>query len=181
MDFKGQASIEFIFVLVFMFVLLVGVILPLGQTFRSSLDDVGRAGSLSSSVKQVEYSLRLLTNTQASGQQEVSVFIPRNSNFTCDPGTDELSMSLPLALPVFTTEGIVPASCVELDADPVYAMICEKAILVPDDVDLRCGSSTSLPFVLETGGAGFTQTLILESTYDGALSPPYVVDVRTGG
>lgn len=181
MSSRGQASIEFIFVLVFMFVIIVGVILPLSQTFQSSMDDVGRAGSLSGSVKQVEYSLRLLTNTHASGKQSVGVFIPRDSNFSCDPVADELMMSLPLALPVFNTDGTVPSTCTLITDPTDYAMVCEKLIVIPDSVDLRCGASTSIPFVLETGGAGFTQTFTFESTYDALIDPPYVVDIRTGG
>lgn len=181
MHSRGQASIEFIFVLVFMFVIIVGVILPLSQTFQSSLDDVGRAGSLSGGVKQVEYSLRLLTNTHAPGKQVVGIFIPRDSNFSCDPVADELSMTLPLALPVFNTDGSVPSSCTLLSDSSAYAMVCEKQVAVPSSVDLRCGASTTLPFLIETGGAGFTQSFTFESTYDALAVPPYVVDIRTGG
>lgn len=181
MHSRGQASIEFIFVLVFMFVLLVGVILPLGQTFQSSLDDVGRAGSLSSSVKQIEYTFRLLTSTHADGQQSIGVFIPRDSNFSCNPQTDTITMSLPLALDVFKTDGGVPSSCVELSDSSEYAMVCTKNIPLPPSVDITCAGDNTLPFVIETGGLGFTQTFTLESSFTASPVPSYTVDVRTGG
>lgn len=181
MHSRGQASIEFIFVLVFMFVLLVGVILPLGQTFQSSLDDVGRAGALSSSVKQLEYSFALLASTQASGKQVVGVFIPRDSNVTCNPTTNVLQFSLPLALPVFNTDGTTPSSCVDLGDDSEYSMVCTKTVALPSTIDLTCEGEAALPFTLETGGLGFTQSVTLDSVYTATGTPPYVIDLRTGG
>jgi hypothetical protein len=181
MHSRGQASIEFIFVLVFMFVLLVGVILPLGLKFQSSLDDVGRAGAVASGVKQVQYTLGLMTSTHAGGRQVVGFFIPRDSNFSCDPSGNTLSVSLPLALPVFDTNGSVPSSCVQLTDDPSYSMRCVKQILVPFSVDLTCGGSATDSFVIETGGAGFTQDFAFGSTYNSLQPKPYVIDVRTEG
>ncbi len=181
---RGQASIEFIFVMVFMFVIIAGIILPLSQSFQSSLTDVGRAGSVSSGVKQVEYTLRLLSGTNAKGKQVVGIFLPRDTSFLCDPSLDDVNISLPLALSVFNTDGSVPPSCVLQEESSPYAMICEKSVPIPSSVDITCGGSSVDSFVIETGGVGFTQSFTFQAEYTPSALPPslpYVIDIRPGG
>jgi hypothetical protein len=177
---KGQASIEFVLVLVFMLVLITGIIVPLSQRIQFSLDDVGRAAAVSEGVKQLESTFGLMTGMNGDGKQQLSVFLPKGSVLLCDPAGDDLNITLPLHFSVFNSDGSIPPSCIQNAISTPFAMECQKKVVIPPSSDLHCGGSSTESFVIETGAAGFAQSFWVGVDYLSGPSPLYTIDVNAG-
>ncbi|MFH0970913.1 MAG: TadE family protein [Candidatus Diapherotrites archaeon] len=177
---RGQASIEFIFVLLFMLVIVMGIIVPLGQKLQHSLDDVGRAGSVAKGVSQFDSAFRMMVGSNSDSRQIVSVFLPKGSTFVCDPVKNDVNITLPLHLNVFNSDGSVPSSCIQLLGSGDFLMECSKKITLPPNTDLHCGGSGIDDYAIETGAVGFAQSFRIGVKYTSTMFPPYVIDVNTG-
>lgn len=166
MDNSGQASIEFILVLLFMLVMVISIVIPLGQTMQNALQDVSTVGSLSSGSSKIQQSISLLTSIPGDSRQVMDIYLPRDTNWLCDPAKNEITITFALNSKVFDLNGSVPANCTD---SVTSKMTCVKRIVVSPH-DLSCQGQAVANFGLEVSGAGFSQRFAIGSKYQSTTS-----------
>ncbi len=177
---KGQASLEFILVLIFMLVIMGSVVAPLGQRAQFALDDVSKAGFADAGLKVIRSVVGNMTLVPGNSRQLVDVYLPPGSFFACSNKDNNVGIIFPLNSDVFDATGNAPVNCVE-NPDPLLtssAMLCSKSFIFPPSATLRCQGDPLLlgSFVIQTGQVGFSQHFKLESRYDSSSSPAYIID-----
>lgn len=177
---RGQASLEFILVLIFMLVIIVAVIVPLGQRIQFAMDDVSKVSFSDAGLNLIQSTLNNLLLSPGTSRQFVDVYLPKGSFLACDNALGSVSITFPLHTDVFDATGAIPADCVD-NTNPLLpdvAMFCSKSVSFPASAELRC-QGDALPagsFLLETGQSGFSQRFRMFSRYSPGATPPYVVD-----
>lgn len=177
---KGQASLEFILVLIFMLVIVSAVVVPLGQRAQFAMDDVSKAGFADAGLKLISVVVENITLAPGNSRQVVDIYLPPGSFFNCTNVSGTLEILFPLNSDVYDATGNVPVNCDE-DPDPLLTnatMLCSKSYVFPLSTTLRCqgDSQPSGTFSIQTGQVGFSQHFKIESKYDSASFPPYVID-----
>lgn len=177
---RGQASLEFILVLIFMLVIVGAVIVPMGQRAQFALQDVSTVGFADSGLNRLDTVFRAISSTPGAVRQLPEVFIPAGVALACDSSSRQISFIFPLNRSVFDSTGNVPPSCVET---PLLStpMSCTKSLSLPAYVDLRCQGSAdpNATFLLESGQRGFTQRFRVFSRYFPSAPIRYVIDFNS--
>lgn len=171
MNNHGQASIEFVLVLLFMLVMVLSIVIPLGQSMQEALDDVRTVGSLSAGVSKIDHTTSLFLSIPGDNSQVLDLYLPPDTNWLCDPSSNEISVTFALNSPVYNTDGSVPSTCKDPNdpANPgLLLMTCTKVVAINSPHVLSCQQSAS-NFGLEVGSSGFTQRFILSTEYDSIL------------
>jgi len=174
---RGQASLEFILVLIFMLVIVGAVIVPMGQRAQSALQDVSTAGFADAGLSRLDTVFRAISSTPGPVRQTPEIFIPAGVGLLCDRSSRQVSIIFPLRRSVFDATGNVPSSCIETSS-LITPMSCTKSLTLPAYVDLRCQGSAdpSASFLLESGQRGFTQRFRVVARYFPSAPFRYVVD-----
>lgn len=171
---RGQASLEFILVLVFMLVIMAAIIVPLGQRSQYALEDVSKAGFVSSAISRIDNTITSMTIIPGSSRQLVDIYLPKGVSFVCNPaGTDNnVGIIFPLNSPVFDSTGNVPPDCVDNSPSP---MLCTKYFVFPSYVDLHCQGDSAQGYRVDTGQVGFSQQFRITGRQ---TTPPlsYIID-----
>ena len=163
MHSRGQASIEFVLVLVFMLAIIVSVILPLGEKARFAMEDVAQIGSVSPGLQQFQAGMGRMLSADSNAVQRISIYLPKGSVYTCQPGTNPSSPSsgiqftLSFHSKIFTPAGDIPPGC----ADALDGMSCVKSISIPSGIIFRCQGLPSTPQTIEAGESGFLQPFVM--------------------
>lgn len=177
---RGQASLEFILVLIFMLVIIVAVIVPLGQRIQFAMEDVSKVSFSDAGLNLIQSTLNNLLLSPGTSRQFVDVYLPKGSSLACDNLTGSINITFPLNTDVFDATGSIPLDCSD-NTDPfkpTVAMFCSKSVSFPASAELRCqGDALSTGgFLLETGQAGFSQRFRMFARYFPGGTPLYVVD-----
>lgn len=176
---SGQASIEFILVLIFMLIVVTGIILPLGQRLQMALDDVSKIGSVSTGLKRLSGNFDAALATNGDSKQFLDFFLPKGTSLTCDPVAKTVSVDVPIHTPVYNLDGTEISECQPYNTPPADpAMICTKTYAVPTSVTFKCQGSLQNSFALEAGAAGFSQRLRVTANYGGS-PPTYTINFST--
>ncbi len=180
MNHSGQASMEFVLVLVFMLVIVAAIVLPLGQTLQYALEDVSVTGHISSGINRIESSVSTMTIIPGNSRQDLDFFLPGNTRVLCNSVDNNVGFYFELKTSVFDASGAVPAGCTENGIGSVPAMSCVKYYVFPPSADLRCQGSATDEFVLESGQTGFSQNFRLGSKYAPGIPnvPSYTIDLN---
>jgi len=174
---RGQASLEFVLVLIFMLVIMSAIIVPLGQRSQNALDDVSKAGFASSGLSHVEYTISNMLLVPGGSRQIIDVFLPVGATFSCDPVANLVNITFPLNRDVFDITGTAPPECVDnVSPNIPPEMVCTKAFVFPAYANLHCQGDPSSGYMIETGQNGFTQRFNIHSYYISGSSTSYVVD-----
>lgn len=177
---RGQASIEFILVLIFMLVVVSGVIVPLGQRLQFALEDVSRAGNVSAAHSHIEADMAALLSTPSDGLLIRDLYLPKGASLNCKPTEGSIDLTFSLNRSVFRLDGSVPPSCTQNPSGSAIAMFCTLRLAVPADATLECQGSPTDSFTVDTGAAGFTQRFSVGSTYTSGNPGTFVIDFSTG-
>ncbi len=173
MNTKGQASIEFVLVLMFMLVMVLSIVIPLGQKMQNALDDVRTVGSLSAGLTKIENTKSLFLSIPGDNSQLLDIYLPPDTNWLCNPAANEISVTFALNSPVYNNDGSVPDGCKDPN-DIAYPglllMTCTKFVEIASPHILSCQKSSE-DFGLEVGSSGFTQRFVLATTYDSVSDP----------
>lgn len=177
---KGQASLEFILVLIFMLVIVSAVVVPLGQRAQFAMDDVSKAGFADAGLKLIGSVVGNITLAPGNSRQVVDIYLPPGSYFNCTNSNRTVEILFPLNSDVYDATGTAPVNC---DENPPAAltsaaMLCSKSFVFPSSVKLQCQGDPLLTgkFSIQTGQVGFSQHFKIESKYDSAVFPPYSID-----
>ncbi len=172
MNARGQASIEFVLVLLFMLVMLLSIVFPLGQTMQNALTDVRTVGSLSAGLTKIDHTISLFTSISGNNRQVLDLYLPPDTNWLCDPVGNKISVTFMLNNPVYNLDGTVPSMCKDPSdqtANPgLQHMICTKTIDVAP-YDLSCQGDKTKNFGLEVSSSGFAQRFAVGTIYS---TPP---------
>lgn len=174
---RGQASLEFVLVLIFMLVIMSAIIVPLGQRSQNALDDVSKAGFARSGLSHVEYTISNMLLVPGGSRQIIDVFLPVGATFSCDPVANDVNISFPLNRDVFDITGTAPPECVDnFSPNTPPEMVCSKAFDFPPYADLHCQGDPANGYLIETGQNGFTQRFNIRAYYVPGPAISYVVD-----
>lgn len=181
MNARGQASLEFILVLIFMLVIMVAVMVPLGQRVEHAMDDVSKTGFVDAGLKIISSTTGTMINTPGSSRQLIDIYLPKGSSFFCDNSDNNVGITFPLNSDVFDATGNAPVNCIENPSDPAIAMLCSKGVQFPSFVELRCQSNPipTSSFIIDTGQTGFSQKFRILSTYFPGGNPRYIIDFNS--
>lgn len=184
---KGQASIEFVLILLLALIIVMTIIVPLGERLQQSMEDVAKVGSLTSDLERIDQLFATLGAQQdANASQTITLFLPKHSRFICVPGnssTGYLSVATQLYRPVFNYDGsdisgslgpqnLLVHGC---SAATVTPYECARQILLPDRFNqLLCNAESRTPFIVQSGSRGFSQTLRIDVVYPQSGSFPDV-------
>ncbi len=163
MNARGQASIEFVLVLVFMLAIIASVILPLGEKARFAMEDVSQVGSVSPGLQQFQSTLTRILSADSNAVQHISIYFPPASTYLCRPGTNPVSppagiqFTFSFHSKIFTAAGDIPPGCV----DALEGMSCAKFIPIPDGIVFRCQGLPSTLQTIEAGESGFLQSFAM--------------------
>ncbi len=175
---RGQASLEFILVLIFMLVIMAAVVVPLGQRVQFAMDDVSKVGFADAGLKVIASSISNMTIIPGDSRQIVDIYLPKGSTFFCNNNGKNVGITFPLNSDVFDATGQAPADCVENPSDPAIAMLCSKDFVFPSFVELRCqgDAAPDASFTLDVGQSGFTQTFRMAGRYFSSGNFRYIID-----
>lgn len=173
---RGQASLEFILVLIFMLVIMAAVVVPLGQRAQFALEDVSKTGFASSALHRAEFTLSTIASIPGGSRQNIDFFLPRGTSFVCNPVDDEVGIIFPLNTDVFDSTGSVPLNCTDFPSPSIPSMSCTKYVVLPPSVDLHCQGDIDSNYYIDAGQNGFTQTFTIRGYYTASGSPPYIID-----
>mgnify|MGYP001619207477 CR=1 FL=1 len=155
----GQASFEFILVLTFVLAVLIALVVPLGTNAQHALDDVFRASSLASNVRQLNSAVNLAELQGGDSVQWLSLYLPADTNVECHIASgandsDRIVFQVQFHKRVFDASGAEPGQCYSSGTQ----MTCVKSVVIPSSLDFKCqGAGQS--FILESGESGFAQNV----------------------
>lgn len=164
---RGQASFEFILVLLFVLTILMVLILPMGQSTQRAMEDVFRASTLSRNMSQLESALERAQLQGSDSLQPLEWYLPRDSNVLCHFATspsdvNRISFTVLFSKKVFQASGINIPGCVD---DPnALTMPCTRSIILPPQLALQCQQSATTDFFLNAEEKGFNQPFALRYT-----------------
>jgi hypothetical protein len=173
---RGQASLEFILVLIFMLVIMAAVVVPLGQRAQFALEDVSKTGFVSSALHRAEFTISTMTSIPGGSRQNIDFFLPRGTSFVCNPVDNNVGIIFPLNTDVFDSTGSVPVNCTDFPSPAFPSMSCTKYVVFPPSADLHCQGETDTSYLIDAGQNGFTQTFTIRGYYSASGSPPYIID-----
>ena len=102
---RGQASLEFILVLIFMLVIMAAVVVPLGQRVQFAMDDVSKVGFADAGLKVIASSISNMTIIPGDSRQIVDIYLPKGSTFFCNNNGKNVGITFPLNPDVFDATG----------------------------------------------------------------------------
>lgn len=173
---RGQASLEFTLVLIFMMVIMAAIIVPLGQRSQNALEDVSSASFARAGLSHIDYTISNMTTIPGGSRQIIDVYLAKGMVFSCDPVANRVSLVFPLHSDVFDASGNVPSGCVDNLPPAVPTMQCTKEFVFPSTSDLHCQGDPSASFSVETGSAGFSQRFNIRSYYKTGAGSLYIID-----
>jgi uncharacterized protein (UPF0333 family) len=174
---RGQASLEFVLVLIFMLVIMSAVIVPLGQRSQNALEDVSKAGFARSGLSHIEYTISNMLLVPGDSRQIIDIYLPEGTIFSCDPVLNDVNITFPLNRDVFEITGAVPSECVDnIAPNTPPEMVCSKTFDFPSYADLHCQGDPNNGYDVSTGQNGFTQRFNIRSYYVPGPIISYEVD-----
>lgn len=177
---RGQASIEFVLVLIFMLVIVSAVVLPLGQRMQYAMEDVSSAGFISRGLDRVVSTTNLMSAVPGGTRLTIEVYFPSNTTFVCNPLDNNVGFIFPLHTDVFDAGGQPPVECDETFSTPEYGMRCSKYFVFPPTIDLHCQGNALTGYAVDSGEFGYAQSFIMRSKFVAGNSPPYTLDFNAG-
>ncbi len=161
---RGQASFEFILVLLFVLTILMVLILPMGQSTQRAMEDVFRASMLSRNMSQLDSALERAQLQGSDSLQPLEWYLPRDSNVLCHIASspsdvNRISFTVLFSKKVFQASGVTIPGCVD-DPNSNF-MPCTKSIVFPSSLALRCQQSAVVDFFLNAEEKGFNQSFAL--------------------
>ncbi len=165
---RGQASLEFILVLIFMLVIMAGVVVPLGQRAQFALDDVSKVGFADAGLKLIGSTVNNMLMVPGTSRQIIDVYLPKGSSFFCSNRDKNVGFTIPLNTDVFDVTGQAPLNCDENPSDPSIAMLCSKGFQFPSFTTLQCQGDPDpdASFTISAGQSGFSQGFRIISRYN---------------
>ncbi|MBP2045234.1 class III signal peptide-containing protein [Methanobacterium aggregans] len=95
MDVKGQASVEYLLLILVILVILGTVTIPMIGSSVNSSSDVSKASDAKAAVDTIANAADLVYANGPGSKRTLSVYIPKHNDFTT--GTDGISMTVPLS------------------------------------------------------------------------------------
>ncbi|MFA5931221.1 MAG: hypothetical protein WC821_02835 [archaeon] len=123
---KGQAAIEFIFIILIVVVYIVTVTMPLVKEGQNALSDVENISRINNETQKIANTISDLSTQGINSKQTLIVFLPEQSKIDCN--TTGLNYDLNLKQQPY------PAQC------PIG--ICSKDFNTPSNLTLACGVET---------------------------------------
>lgn len=179
MGSRGQASFEFILVLLFVLTILMVLILPMGQNTQRAMEDVFRASTLSRNMSQLESAFERAQLQGSDSLQPLEWYLPKDSNVLCHFATsasdvNRISFTVLFSKKVFQASGANIPGCVD---DPLaLSMPCTRTIIIPSTIALQCQQSSTTDFFLNAEEKGFYQPFALRYTAPVAPSTTPTLD-----
>jgi uncharacterized protein (UPF0333 family) len=160
MDARGQASFEFILVLMFVLTIVIVLIVPLGQTTQQAMEDVFRASTVASNLRSVDNAISLARIQGAASQQTFSLYLPKDSNVDCHISTGandpaQVRFAIQFSKKVFDAGGSVPAGCIDLGAASTQ-MTCTKSVRIPSNFIFTCQGAAQ-DYSINAADRGYAQ------------------------
>jgi hypothetical protein len=145
---KGQAALEFIFLVLVVVVYIVTVTMPLSKDTQNALTDVETISRANNETQKIINSINSLSIMGEGSKQTLTVFIPENTFIYCSD--KNISFEVKLKQPPY------PIQC--------STGTCKKVFLIPSTITLNCGlqlitGPTKIELILERSESkiAFTQ------------------------
>ena len=122
---KGQASIEFLLVIVIALLFILAVIEPAATRATSSINDVSNLAKITTSVDKLANSVQYAANSAAGTKQTVKIIIPPGAAILCEGISPPYGVKGQYTL---TSAGTAPVTACETDGDGDAAK-CTKKVL----------------------------------------------------
>ncbi|MBU0636561.1 hypothetical protein KKE06_06050 [Candidatus Micrarchaeota archaeon] len=141
---KGQISIEFMLLLVFLLLYLSSSILPSVYLAAASTQEVESIGQARIAAQKIVSTVNRLQDQTSGAKQTITIFVPKDANILCNSAPDnEIGFSYQLQGTTHT-----PATACENDDDnPADSSKCTKIITV-NTTTLGCEKDPIDPLVL---------------------------------
>ncbi|MFA5125575.1 MAG: class III signal peptide-containing protein [archaeon] len=145
---RGQAALEFIFLILVVVVYIVTVTMPLSRDTQSALSDVETLSRANNETQKIMNSINELSIIGEGSKQTLTLFIPENTFIYCTDTNISYEVKL--------KQTPYPIQC--------SSGTCRKTFLVPSTITLNCSlqlitGPTKMNLVLEKSAAkiAFTQ------------------------
>jgi len=87
---KGQISIEFMLLLLFVIIFIGAVIMPGVSIATSSAEDVARVSQARLAVEKIANSVEEIASLGGDARKTVHIFVPQDAEIHCDEGSKEI-------------------------------------------------------------------------------------------
>ncbi|HLD58833.1 MAG TPA: hypothetical protein VI977_04305 [archaeon] len=103
---RGQVSIEFIFLLLFIIIYITAVVMPMVNFSNNSAEEISRLGNAKIAAQKIAGTIDSVGLSPNSAKSTISVFLPEKSAITCESGSIDYSAEM-----LNTWNPNDPASC----------------------------------------------------------------------
>ena len=128
---KGQASIEFMLLLIIMLMYVQLIIVPSIDVAAASSEDVVRLGEARFAAEKLANTVNYVSASTGESKQTIKLFVPRETTIECNDTDNTIDFSVNMSM---ETGGIIGCS----------GTLCEKSIPVMTATDLVCVMSQVL-------------------------------------
>jgi hypothetical protein len=101
---KGQAVLEFIFLILIIVVYLVTTTMPLVKDTQEIIQDTDNIARANNECQKIVNTISEINLFSTGSKQLVTLFIPSNTSIRCDSGNDAISFTTKLTKEPFPTE-----------------------------------------------------------------------------
>jgi len=127
MKTKGQASIEFMFLILISIVYITTVVVPMAKNAQGLVYDTENISRTNSEAQKIVNAITNISMQSAGSRETVTVFIPADSNITCS--SSKISFATTLSIKERAT---IPSQC-----DPI-TFTCSKEFMLPSSAQIDC-------------------------------------------
>lgn len=158
---RGQISIEFMLLLVFMLVYLTASILPSIELGGQSAQEVESLGQARIAAEKIAGTLNRLQDQTTGARETITLFIPLDANILCNTAQKKVGFAYEL-------QGSNVTACENDDDNPPNPRTCTKwfEIRMPSTHTLTCHNNTALadPLVFSLGGQSIDAVITRNET-----------------
>ncbi len=143
---RGQASVEFILVLVIALAYILVVTQPNADLSSSSIEDVSNLAKLRVSADKLTNTIQYVSLSGAGTRQTIQLVVPNDSNISCEPSSGP-STTLRIQYALKSKEG--SPGCYNDNDAVLNPNFCNKTISV--DANFSCSAGGQNPTVMRPG------------------------------
>jgi len=123
---RGQAALEFMFIILIVIIYLSTVVIPLTQDSKSAITDIDALSKANNESQKIINAIERVSTFGEGSKETLTVYLPANTTFTCSDNN--------LSFQTILTAKPYPAQCI--------LGSCTKTYLVPQSQTLDCKLET---------------------------------------
>ncbi|MCX6803677.1 MAG: hypothetical protein NTY48_03850 [Candidatus Diapherotrites archaeon] len=121
---RGQAVLEFLFIILIIVVYLTTTALPLEKDAKNAVYDSSRLARANVETQKLSSAVQEVSEMGAGTRETIAIFVPEKTIITCDTGLNKIDFNLMLEL--------------EQNSAQCPSNICIKEFLAPEGTTLNC-------------------------------------------